>query len=741
MGDKKKELLVPLEKWLNKGESNIGKMFRDDARARWVDFEQNMIIEGPETFEALDFLKSSNNQQALVIGGGAGCGKSTLLYTLGYQYIIRTNKPVYYFNVAEFQMSNIGGVVDEAISLPEETLILFDDLHQNAVLANKVIGAILAEATKIRIVTTTRPPYFEEVRRVLRGPYGWRTFAIVKIELKPVGIFNSIIDKFIQTTGIQMSEGTIQKLKRDIGQDLTVLGWVLSHISEINVVQMEYDEAVLRYRFIPILENQELGVDALALLYTIASFEQFDVRLRREFLLKLSFTEKQINNLVTAGIIVQRQDVLEVGHANLARLYVKTLDRHIDLGWMASLVQKIKSVVGSLPNDLTELKIALINAFFKQREVTARSRAILNVFHYFSPEIRLTEIHQQMIYMVSAVERAIEMLILYFQRDPTAENSVSNSAFIGQVFSKLGRMDLAKQALDFILAQQASVSEEGSAKFILDPLRVTTVKDFGEIKRLTAEEDENPNELTIELLQRVYGKKPDLVNVASQTNFDQFHQTWLSAMVLPPIAMVYGKDHPEEYYIRTLNAVLANQDTELGWFYPAEFCWSTARCITNLVQIGIPVDSKYIRGGIDWLLRIQLKDGRWHSPDWRWNPDEEMTAMCLYALLQGGLANTHPAINRASRWIMSQERNGRWCENAHDTGHVVEALNALDFPLEKLRPPLKFLEDRVSTDDWYQTIIGKERRQSLEIGELANVLLDVETNYLFGYVREVLKSK
>jgi len=117
-----------------------------------------------------------------------------------------------------------------------------------------------------------------------------------------------------------------------------------------------------------------------------------------------------------------------------------------------------------------------------------------------------------------------------------------------------------------------------------------------------------------------------------------------------------------------------------------------------------------------------------------------MTAMCLYAILLAGVTRDHPAVQQARDWLLEQENNGCWNDNAHDTGHVVEALNALDLRLEHLRAPLHFLERRVSADEWYQTVIGKERRQSLEIGELANVLLDVESRYLFRYVREVLAS-
>ncbi|RLI53259.1 MAG: hypothetical protein DRP09_16165 [Candidatus Thorarchaeota archaeon] len=733
-------VLTSLETWLSKGRETDAEMFREDALPRWIDFEHNVIIEWPQFPEALQFISERpEHPQALIISGAAGSGKSTFLYTIGYHHLLTSKAPVYYYNVANLQMSNIRIVVDEIINLSEGSMVLLDDLHQRAVYASKVIGAILSRNTKVKIVAATRQPYFTEAQDKLQGPYGWRSFEVKRIDLEPSVIADKLISRFAHRTSVHLSQSTIQRLKYDVGQDITVLGWVLRHIeTDKTNASLMYDEAVVRYRCKPLLAKPELGAEALSLLYTIAFFEQFDVRIHEDYLLKLGFSGRLTKNLLAMGYLTQLHETLGIGHANLARLYIRTLDKHTDLSWMPAVVHRLKAVTGKTPTKIEEIKIGLLDTYFDQQQLDARSRAILNVFYYFAPNVHPTQLHQDMIYMVSAIERAMDLLILYFQRDPTGENSVSNSAFMCQVFTKLGRIDLARQALDFILAQQ-EINKNDTAQFILDPLRITTVKDFEEIRKRAALEDQSPDDLTIELLNRVYSMQDKVCNIADQVDFNQFHQTWLSAMVLPSIAAVYGKEYPR--FNQTLKTVLANQDQDKGGFYPLEFCWSTARCVTNLAHVGLPLDSSPIVGGRDWLLRLQLDDGRWHSPDWRWNPDEEMTAMCLYALLRAGLAYDHPAVGRAKKWLLSRQRQGCWNNNAHDTSHVIEALNALSFPLDELREPLRFLERRVSTDDWYQTIIGKERRQSLEIGELANVLLDVETRYLFDYVRETLVSE
>ena len=729
-------ILVSLDELLYRGHEVDAKMFREDIQARWIDFEKGVIVDWPQVNDVISYLANPvRDRSVLIVSGIAGSGKSTFLFSIGHKYLLSSGASVYYVNAAILRLENIENLVDEVLSLPDGSVLLFDDLHQRAVLANKVMGAIYSEAKKIKIVAATRPPYFGQVEELLHGTYGWRPFKVWRINLEPKEIVDKIIIKFNENSEVVLPDGVAQTLKRDVGQDLTVLGWVVRHmIGDAARTEVTYEEAMAKYRLIPLL-SQENGVDALALLYVVTFFEQFDVKIRKDFLLELSFSDNLIQPLIDIGYLLPSADLLGVGHANLARLYINSLDKRTDLGWDKVLGKYLFSKTSSYTPD--QLKLRLLDNYFSRRDVEARSRAMLNVFEYFSPEFRFTPLHQDMIRTVSALERAMAMLILYFQRDPTAEHSVSNSAFICQAFAKFGLIDMARQAVEFMQSQQ--IVSNNKAYFVLDPLRVTTVRDFQEIKKTVQNEDENPESATKELLDKVKTIINSKGGLAERTDFDKFHQTWLSAMVLPSFLMVYGKDN--EKFTMTLDSVLGNQDPEHGWFYPPEFCWSTARNVINLVDVGMTLNSSSVKNGAKWLLDIQLDDGRWRSPDWRWNPDEEMTAMCLYAVLKSGISSDHPSVQKAYKWLSSKKENGCWNNNAHDTGHVVEAFNALNLPMDDLREPLRFLEQRVSQDDWYQTVIGKQRRQSLEIGELANVLLEVETKYLFEYVKKVILTK
>lgn len=731
-------LLVPLEDWLEKGLETEAQMFRDDVRARWIDFDKGLIVEWPELSMAESFAVDSKlSEEALIVGGAPGSGKSTFLYAVGHRCASQAQAPVRYFNLANLRDENIEAVIEQAKALPRNAVILFDDLHQKADLANKVIGAILGGNMGVKVIAATRPSYFSQVQEKLGGGFGWRDFQVKRIDLQSRNIVDQVIEQYSRKMKIKLQKGATQVVKAQVGQDLTVLGWGLRNFgADVTRVDTDFADALVKYRFTPLLSAVDRGVAALGVLYIITFFEQCDVKIANDFVLSFGFQKDLLDNLDALGYIDVKQVGLGVGHANLARLYVRTLDKRLDLNWFQALADRINQTTGTRPADLENMKIALLDSYFRRRDVAARGLAMKNVFEYLSPSRLVSPLHQDMIHMVRAVERAMSLLIQYFQRDPTGEHSVSNSAMMCQVFTKLGRMDLARQALEFISAQQVMVHGETSAEFIQDINRDTTIKDFQSIRSATEEEDEHPDPATTELLGQLSDVITDRRPLSKRTDFDKFRQTWLSATVLPPIELVLGKQH--QRFAQTLRTVQDNQDKKLGGFYPLDFCWSTARCVINLANVGLSLESSEIAGGVEWLLRLQLGDGRWHSPDSKWNPDIEITAVCLQAILRGGISPKHPAVQSALKWLLSKQEDGYWNKNPHDTSHVVEALNDLNWSFDELRAALRFIEHRVSTDEWYQTVVGKERRQSLEIGELANVLLEIQTKYLFGYVRDTI---
>ncbi|MGH6889407.1 MAG: squalene--hopene cyclase [Rhizomicrobium sp.] len=88
----------------------------------------------------------------------------------------------------------------------------------------------------------------------------------------------------------------------------------------------------------------------------------------------------------------------------------------------------------------------------------------------------------------------------------------------------------------------------------------------------------------------------------------------------------------------------------------------TARCIGMLAQLGEAPDSPRIKAAVDYLQRIQEKDGSWFG---RWGVNYIYgTWSALAGLNAAGLDLDSPSIRRATDWLVSiQNPDGGWGES------------------------------------------------------------------------------
>ncbi len=88
----------------------------------------------------------------------------------------------------------------------------------------------------------------------------------------------------------------------------------------------------------------------------------------------------------------------------------------------------------------------------------------------------------------------------------------------------------------------------------------------------------------------------------------------------------------------------------------------TARCISFLVQIGMPISDPVLRRALDFLRRGQEEDGSWFG---RWGTNYIYgTWSVLCALNALGLPSEDPAIGKAVAWLASVQRgDGGWGED------------------------------------------------------------------------------
>ena len=87
----------------------------------------------------------------------------------------------------------------------------------------------------------------------------------------------------------------------------------------------------------------------------------------------------------------------------------------------------------------------------------------------------------------------------------------------------------------------------------------------------------------------------------------------------------------------------------------------TARCIGMLAQLGEPADSPRMKAALDYMARIQEKDGSWFG---RWGVNYIYgTWSALSGLNAAGFDAASPMIRRAADWlIMIQNSDGGWGE-------------------------------------------------------------------------------
>ncbi len=88
----------------------------------------------------------------------------------------------------------------------------------------------------------------------------------------------------------------------------------------------------------------------------------------------------------------------------------------------------------------------------------------------------------------------------------------------------------------------------------------------------------------------------------------------------------------------------------------------TGRCIGMLMQLGERADNPRVRAAVEYLERVQLKDGSWFG---RWGVNYIYgTWSALAGLNAAGLDPQHPMMRRAADWLISiQNEDGGWGES------------------------------------------------------------------------------
>lgn len=155
--------------------------------------------------------------------------------------------------------------------------------------------------------------------------------------------------------------------------------------------------------------------------------------------------------------------------------------------------------------------------------------------------------------------------------------------------------------------------------------------------------------------------------------------------------------------LASLHYLLQTQREDGSWAIDRDLEISvTAYAVMALKEFRDPADDSSLRSTREWLLRNQ-----WNKPfrqfgippgGWGWAnpsgwPESEDTAVVLGALADLGVPRTHPAVQLGIQWLLKmQNRDGSWSEWVRDThimndrpcpgvtAHVVMALHRFGLP-------------------------------------------------------------
>ncbi len=88
----------------------------------------------------------------------------------------------------------------------------------------------------------------------------------------------------------------------------------------------------------------------------------------------------------------------------------------------------------------------------------------------------------------------------------------------------------------------------------------------------------------------------------------------------------------------------------------------TGRCLGMLAQLGEPVDSPRMKAAIEYLERVQLKDGSWFG---RWGVNYIYgTWSAMAGVIAAGVDPKHPMMRKAAEWLIAiQNADGGWGES------------------------------------------------------------------------------
>ena len=317
------EITIPsIQSVLEKDEIPDGEFSRTEPK--WIDFEEDFVVEREEVDEIINKLENNNIQ--LVLGKPAS-GKSVILKNIGFK-LAKKGRSVYIIELKKWSADRVESYFKEAQKIDDEgTLIIVDDAHLPEKLSKceELIRDYRYKKLRTKLIIGARE---------VKGLKGSRKKAsefekLVQTKIRAIDAAEQMIYLFLNKkygVSYKLRIAAVSSGLEEYKNDPWSLSWAL------NVFDKDTDTVRKEDIYSAINEDITEIKDGEDVFLPLSVFYRFEIPIEKRFLTKqLEIDKYSIDDLIGISEIREIKErgitMLALHHSSLASLYFETYQR------------------------------------------------------------------------------------------------------------------------------------------------------------------------------------------------------------------------------------------------------------------------------------------------------------------------------------------------------------------------------------------------------------------------------
>jgi len=380
--------------------------------------------------------------------------------------------------------------------------------------------------------------------------------------------------------------------------------------SDSELAQAAWDKAT---------QSAPFSAEMIRMLYRISSLSQLQIDVARAFGDVIS--QEAMTRLCNLMVLRVNGDFVSLGHASMAALVLRHLKRAYP-DYLSDLPTPPKIALDYLRNagdrqiavTLERLDLARLAESPLDQHGTALLARAWESFHIL-----------------------LRLIAIQVSRDPSWGDNIASAIFGAMALAEV-RHELWEIAAQFI-RHRWEILDGGELPI---PLNEPTKEriDFDEIEK----------SMKIEEASRHYLQR------AEGIDFNRFHRTWVLGLLL---GFEGTAIRPDRGSLERLKRTAAAVQLPDGSFYPSRVPWVTARIILGLVAAGESAGtSDVVKKACTWLRRPAplgpFSLALWESGTGAWNSAEQVSALCIEALVRAGISPVETDVAAAHTFVLAK---------------------------------------------------------------------------------------